>query len=124
MVRSDRILDEEHLNACKKAVALRARHTPAILELARQSATEGEPIVRSMEYVFPHQGYGRVKDQFLLGDHILVAPMLEKGKNSRSVVLPRGTWKDWKGNEASGPTTVRVDVGLDELPVFERVVGD
>jgi len=116
-----RILDKEHLDACKKAVTVRAKYTPTILDLARKSAKSGEPIVRSMEYVFPHQGYGNVKDQFLLGDRILVAPMLEKGKETRSVKLPAGNWRDGKGKVATGPVTLSVRAGLDELPIFELV---
>ncbi len=42
-----------------------------------------------MEYVFPHQGYERVNDQFMLGDQILVAPVLEKGASKREVIFPK-----------------------------------
>ncbi len=121
-----RILDPEHLEACKKAIQVRAKYTPTILKLARQAARNGTPIVRSMEYVFPHQGYGNVRDQFLLGDHILVAPLVVKGpkqgKSIRSVALPAGTWKDWRGKIHQGPNKLRVEVALDGLPVFEQVV--
>ena len=82
--------DEEHLSACKKAVELRKEYTLLILKLAKESAETGEPIVRSMEYVFPHHGYERVKDQFLLGEKILVAPLLQKGETSRKVFIPKG----------------------------------
>lgn len=48
----------------------------------------GEPIVRHMEYQYPHQGFIDCKDQFMLGDKYLVAPMLTSG-TSRTVMLPR-----------------------------------
>jgi len=38
----------------------------------------------------PRQGYAEVRDQFLLGDGILVAPILTKGKSSRMVRIPPG----------------------------------
>ena len=115
-----RVLGPEQLAACKKATQLRAKYVPTILKLARLSAQTGEPIVRSMEYVFPHQGYETVKDQFLLGDDILVAPALEKGITSRSVRLPPGIWVDGKGNRVIGPKIVTASAALDELPIFDR----
>lgn len=88
-----RVLDSVHLNAVKAAVALRASFTPLIMQLAHEAATTGEPIVKSMEYEFPSQGFETVIDEFMLGDNLLVAPMLEKGKEFRNVKLPNGKWK-------------------------------
>ncbi len=118
-----RILDYDHLAAVKNAVVQREKYTPLIMELTKASAINGEPIVRLMEYVFPHQGYEKVNDQFMLGDDILVAPMTEKGKNSRAVLIPKGKWQDLNGKKFKGPKTIEIQVGLDELPVFERFDG-
>src|SRR5262249_55540340 len=81
-----RVLDAPHLRTVLEAVKVREKYKAYILALARQAALTGEPIVRSMEYVFPHQGYERVNDQFLLGDRILVAPGLERGAAHRDVL--------------------------------------
>jgi alpha-glucosidase len=74
-----------------------------------------------MEYVFPHQGYERVKDQFLLGDRLLVAPVLEKNANQREVIFPTGTWKGADGKLYEGPSTTSIAVTYDDLCYFERV---
>lgn len=116
-----RILDDNHMDAVMKAVALRQRFTPRIMELTKASAINGEPVVRLMEYVFPHQGYEKVNDQFMLGDDIMVAPMTQKGKITRTVLIPKGRWKDLNGKKFKGPKTIQYPVGLDELPVFERI---
>ncbi len=116
-----RILDEEHLAACKKAVALREEFTPVIMELARESARTGEPIVRSMEYVYPHQAYEKVSDQFLLGDNILVAPVLKKDESTRSVLIPKGKWKGRDGKKIKGPKIIEVQVGIDDLPIYVKI---
>ncbi|HYG21354.1 MAG TPA: glycoside hydrolase family 31 protein [Verrucomicrobiae bacterium] len=115
-----RVLDPTHLKAARKAVEVREKHKSFILELARQSASTGEPIVRSLEYAFPHQGYEGIKDQFLLGDRILVAPVLEKGARERQVVLPPGVWQGLDGKRHEGPARITVPVQLDELCFFER----
>jgi alpha-glucosidase len=115
-----RVLDKEHLKAVLSAVKVREEHKGYILELARQAASTGEPIVRSMEYVFPHEGYERVNDQFMLGDRILVAPILKKGATKRDVILPRGTWKGFDGRLYQGPSTFTIAVPYDELCFAER----
>ena len=116
-----RVLDSTHFAAVQAAVALRMRHTPYILSLARAAATDGEPIVRSMEYAFPHQGYRDVRDQFMLGDRLLVAPVLVRGATSRVVLLPPGRWRASGGAVMRGPRRVEVPAGLGDLPYFERV---
>ena len=115
-----RILDAEHLAAVKAAVALRARFASSILALARASALTGEPIVRSLEYVFPRQGYATLKDEIMLGDQLLVAPVLTKGQTSREVVFPKGRWKAENGQLFIGPARCTVAAPLNRLPWFER----
>ena len=115
-----RVLDAANLKAVSKAVELREKHKGYILELARQSATTGEPMMRSMEYAFPHQGYERVNDQFLLGDRILVAPVVEKAARNRTVMLPPGEWRGFDGKRYTGPAKATVPVALDDLCYFEK----
>jgi alpha-glucosidase len=116
-----RVLDEPHLKAILKAVKVRQEHKDYILDLARKSASTGEPVVRSMEYVFPHQGYERVNDQFLLGDRFLVAPVLEQDTRRREVIFPEGKWKGFEGNWYVGPARLSLAVPADELCYFEKV---
>ncbi|HWK08088.1 MAG TPA: glycoside hydrolase family 31 protein [Puia sp.] len=115
-----RILDSVHLAAVKKAVALRAVFTPAILQLARQAAVTGIPIVRSLEYVFPHQGLENIQDEFMLGDDWLVAPVLT-ASSRRKIIFPAGEWKDAEGNIFKGPGVREMDIPIDKLTYFERV---
>jgi alpha-glucosidase len=76
--------------------------------------------MRSLEYAFPHQGYERIYDQFLLSDRILVAPILEKNARDRTVVLPPGAWLGFDGKCYKGPSKVALPVGIDELCYFEK----
>lgn len=114
-----RILDEKHLAICRDMAHLHERMGTYILQLAKQAARTGEPIVRSMEYAFPHAGFLDCKDQFMLGDRYLVAPMVTPG-TSRRVRLPEGTWRDDTGKRWRGPKEITLDVPLERLPYFER----
>lgn len=113
-----RILDNQHLDAVKKAVEIRKKFTPKILELANRSAVTGEPIVNSLEFCFPGNGLEKITDQFMLGNDIMVAPMVEKGKTQRNVVLPKGKWIADDGKTYKGGKNYLIDVPLDRIPFF------
>ena len=81
-----------------------------------------DPMMRNMEYEFPGQGMEKIKDQFMLGGDLLVAPVLEKGATTRDVVLPRGCrWKYVPTGEIyEGGDKITVDAPLEVLPYFEK----
>ena len=74
-----------------------------------------------MEYVFPHNGYEKIKDQFLLGNNILVAPLIKKNTYSREIVFPEGKWKGDDGSIIQGPCRINVNVPLNRLPWYKKV---
>jgi len=115
-----RILDSIHLDAVKKAVKVREKFTPLIFGLVKQSALNGEPILKSMEYVFPNQNFSEIKDQFMLGDSLLVAPILSESYK-RDVVFPKGFWKDENGLKYKGGRIYNFNVGIDRLLYFKRI---
>ncbi len=112
-----RILDAAHLAAVKKAIATREKFTPRILELARQSAKTGDPIISSLEYYFPNQGFETVNNEFMLGENVLIAPV-DNQSTSRNVVLPKGKWTGDDGKIYVGGKTYTIAVPLDRLPYF------
>ena len=89
--------------------------------MAKAAAQSGEPIVRHLEYMYPHQGYAEIKDQFLLGESIMVAPVLEKGKRSRTVIFPEGTWLGDDGSTITGSCTREINVPLRRLPWYRKL---
>ncbi len=115
-----RVLDTEHAAAVKAAADLRRRFHETIVELAVEHVTSGDPIVRPLEYDFPHAGLEEVTDAFMLGPNILVAPIITKGARRRSVFLPSGTWRTPKGVAIEGGRSIEVEAPLDVVPYFER----
>lgn len=114
-----RILDKEHLQYCIDAAKLHKKMSPYIWDLAQESARTGEPIVRSMEYMFPKKGFTDCTDQFMLGTKYLVAPILS-ADNKRTVRLPQGTWIDDQGKRFRGPLVLTVQAEIGRLPYFEK----
>ena len=115
-----RILSKENLAIVQRMAKLHADFAPYIMHYARQAAKTGEPIVRCMEYQFPHQGLEQVKDQFMLGDRYLVAPVVDN-RLEREVRLPKGTWRDELGKRYRGGKTYTISVPLERLPYFEEI---
>ena len=114
-----RILNDTALAAVKKAVVLRKKFIPLIIQLVKQSAQTGEPIVMLMEYVFPNQQMAGIKDQFMLGNKILVAPVVVSNATERTVILPIGNWKADDGKMYKGGKSIVIKTPLDRLPYFE-----
>ena len=116
-----RLLDRRELAACRNAANLHVALAPRILDLARHAAETGEPIVRSMEYVFPHQGFDECLQQFMLGDDLLVAPVVNHNDHV-DVRLPAGRWRDDLGTLHEGPAELHLNfVSLNRIPRFERL---
>jgi alpha-glucosidase len=116
-----RVLDKPHFDAVLKAVKLREKLKDYIMKTVQESAVTGEPILRSMEYMFPHSGYELIKDQFLIGDALLVSPVVEKNATKRVVAVPKGVWKSEDGRVINGPRMVEVNADIDNLPYFIKV---
>ncbi len=115
-----RVLDKTHLSYCIEAAKLHCQMGAKIAELARYAAATGEPIMRHMAYVFPEGDYDTIIDQFMLGNDILVAPVLRKGATARKVVFPQGTWLGEDGSQVCGPCEAEVEAPLSRLPWFRR----
>jgi hypothetical protein len=115
-----RVLDSGSFRAVKLAVQTRKRFLPVIDSLMQVYAETGEPLVRSLEYVFPKQGFESCKDEFMLGDNILVAPVVT-ATDSRKIIFPAGRWKGSDGKLIKGPAVKTMDIPLDQVAWFIRM---
>ena len=113
-----RVLNKEHQQIIRDTVATRQKFAARFVDLARASGHTGEPMLRNLEYNYPGMGYAAVRDQFMMGTDLLVAPVVEKGQTERKVVIPPGTWIADDGETVVGPKTVTVKTPLSRLPYF------
>ncbi|MGW5974468.1 glycoside hydrolase family 31 protein [Streptomyces sp. NPDC055186] len=100
----------------------RRRLQPYFVTLAHLARRTGAPCVRPLWWSAPEERALRdCEDAFLLGDCLLVAPVLAPGVERRAVRLPRGRWyESTTGRAYDGPAQVLVDAPLDRIPVFAR----
>ncbi|MFJ8666641.1 glycoside hydrolase family 31 protein [Streptomyces sp. NPDC093600] len=112
----------EVLAHARVALAERERLRPYFVTLARLARLTGAPYVRPVWWGAPEDRALRdCEDAFLLGDALLVAPVLSGGTDRRAVRLPRGRWYDTAtGRAYEGPGQVLVDAPLSRVPVLAR----
>ena len=115
-----RVLDERHQMLFRAAVDLRQKFAPMFVALARHASRTGEPLMRNLEYAYPGRGWAMVRDEFLMGETLLVAPQLAKGSRSRQVLIPPGRWRADDGRTYDGPAEVRVETPLSRIPYFTK----
>ena len=116
-----RYLDKDRQQIIRDLVKMRQeKFARYFVELAKESGRTGEPMIRNLEYNYPGQGYANVRDQFMMGTELLVAPVVEKGAAAREVVIPPGTWRADDGTVVTGPTRLTVKAPLSRLPYFSR----
>ncbi|MFE2167362.1 glycoside hydrolase family 31 protein [Streptomyces sp. NPDC059447] len=110
---------EEHARAL---LAERDRLRPYFVTLAHLARRTGAPYVRPLWWGNPEDRRLRnCEDAFLLGDALLVAPVLECGADRRAVRLPRGRWYDTATGAAhEGPGQVLLDAPRGRIPVLAR----
>ncbi len=112
---------------CQRYAALHAELAPYIQSLVAETLRDGAPIVRPVFWHVPTDRTAQMlDDQFLLGDLLLVAPVVGRGQRQRDVYLPAGRWRDrWLGEIYNGPCWLHAyDADLHTLPLFERLHGD
>lgn len=112
---------EQTLNIIRELLAFRYRLLPYLYSCAWEASQTGAPLMRPLFWADPNPEYWESQDCFLLGDALLVAPVLRRGARHREVPLPRGDWYDyWSDEYLEGGRRVRVEAPLNRCPLFTR----
>jgi alpha-D-xyloside xylohydrolase len=113
--------DPETLRICRDYVQLHYRLLPFLWAAARDCIERALPVSRALVLEFPDDPTTRsIGDQWLVGDALLVAPILDES-GRRRVYLPEGGWTDWwSGERIEGPRWIEVEADLATLPLWLR----
>ena len=114
---------EENYRIMRKFIDVRELMRDYTRSLMQEAHKTGRPVIRALFYEFPEDArcYD-VKDEYLFGPDILVAPVCYEHAQKRTVYLPAGA--DWTsahdGQVYPGGSTLEVDAPIDTLPIFLR----
>jgi alpha-glucosidase (family GH31 glycosyl hydrolase) len=111
-------------HSAKKVLPMRYKLLTFFYTLLHKAHVTGLPVARVLFYVFPEDAATLdISDQFLLGDAILVSPVLTGGQTSVKAYFPNGTWYnlfDWFVVRPNGSHFV-LDAPSDSINVHIRV---
>jgi alpha-glucosidase len=108
--------------AYQRLALLHKSAAPLLTTLWKQADKTGLPPLRPLWLAEPSDPIAAVQDQeWLLGNDVLVAPVVTQGATTQAVYLPAGRWVDQQsGKIYRGHGTVTVAAPLGGLPYFFR----
>ncbi len=112
--------DQESTDTYRKYASYKTRMLPYLQVAVSEARQTGMPVMRHLliGHAKDPQVWG-ITDEYMFGDSLLVAPVVERGETSRSVYFPDDAYYDfWSGEPMPGHTTANVDAPLDDVPVY------
>src|SRR5712671_1012081 len=106
----------------RKYLKLRYHLLPFLYTTLEEANQTGVPLFRPLvlNYQDDANTYN-LDDEFMIGDDLLVAPIVKPDLTSRLVFLPKGIWYDyWTNKKYEGGSMMRVDAPLETVPMFVR----
>ena len=116
------VYGDEYEKINKKFIELRYQLLPFFYTEFYKASVSGIPIMRPLMLEFPDDKTTyRIDTQFMVGENILVSPVLEAGAKTRLMYLPNGEWYDfWTREKIAGGRWIDAKAPLDVMPVFIR----
>lgn len=90
--------------------------------LGYEQAKFGKPLARPLFYEqTSDSNLYAAENEYLWGQNILVAPVIAKKQNTRTLYLPQGNWYNYHtGAQASGGDWITQRVFIDDIPLFVK----
>ena len=110
----------ESVDSIRKAIKFREKIKPYLYNLLYESHINHTPIIKPTFYEFDEQKAYKQDLEFMLGEYMLVANVVEKGAEKRKIYLPGDiSWYDYNTNKLyQGGEKIAVDVTLETIPLF------
>lgn len=112
---------EKAYTIMKKFVFVREALKFYVKKVMAEASDFGMPAMRSMYYEFPDDSQTlELKDQYMFGSDLLIAPIVKEGDTEREVYLPKN--RHWihasTGKEFVGGQRIKVQALIEDIPIF------
>ncbi len=110
----------EVVDIYRKFVKLHYRFLPYIYDLMHEEQENGLPVMRPLVMHYEDDKVTHnINDEYLVGEKLLVAPVVNQGEDVRKVYLPEGTWYSfWTGEKHEGRRYFLEQAPTDHLPIY------
>ncbi len=111
----------------RNIISLRYKLLPFLYNEFYDASVTGLPIMRPMflNYQNDDECYtDQAQYQFMVGDNLLVAPVVDETSNFKKLYLPEGKWFDWwTGKIYDGNQWIIIEVPINQIPLFIKEGG-
>lgn len=116
------VFGEPYTAQAREAISFRYKLLPYLYSTLYQHTLTGLPVIRSLSFADSTDAKALKREQeFLLGQHLLVSPVMEAGAASHTTYLPQGDWCDYyTGKLHAGGRTHRQRVTPNSIPLYVR----
>lgn len=113
---------EDNYSIIKNLIELREKLKPYIIAHMDMASNTGKPLMRPMFFEYPKDAICyTLEDQYMFGEDILFAPIVEQGQTEREVYLPKGKWvRAFTQEKYNGPQTVSCKAEIHEFICFVK----
>ena len=109
---------------CRRYLELRYQMLPYIYSTFEQAHRSGLSPIRPLWLAHPSDEEAlQIVDQYMWGDQMMVAPVLERAATQRKVYLPTGEWWDFwthQRTKSDRGSAISRDVDLSTIPLYVR----
>jgi alpha-glucosidase len=104
----------------RKYVKLRYRIMPYLYTVLAEAHATGLPWIRPLILEYQNDyNVLNIDDEFLVGENLLVAPVVSQGATAREVYLPSGEWYEFgTSKKYPGSQWITVQAPIETVPIF------
>ncbi len=112
---------ERNFEILKDLVFLRERLRPYIEKHMEIASVKGYPVMRPMLFDYPEdENCYSLGEQYMFGDDIIFAPIVNRGQTKKTVYLPDGEWVLTKNNKKYKQGFHEISAEIDEFIAFVK----
>jgi alpha-glucosidase len=108
---------------CKQAIEMKYKLHPYLYTYARKTWDTGLPIMRALLLEYPDDPESlKMESEFMFGEELLVAPVVERDAVTKQVYFPEGEWIDFNDGKTvyKGKQWITYPAPLSVIPVFVK----